>query len=126
MHHFREEVVSLLSQNNQRVIIKLAQWNRIDLFNIIYNHTSDLLFHTSILDAASMFGNLHLVQFLFQKHASYSNAALSNAARNGHLQVVVYLVENCRDLSLSIARDHARSHGKHQVVEYLDEAIHNQ
>ena len=142
-------------------IIKVAIYNRCDLLEIFYRETNEFLENIKIIDCAAKFFVLNSVRFLTESGASCSTDAMYNASgigdievvkylhlnrsegcvnalvvssKNGHFEVVKYLVEN--DLGLDRTQSAIdgvrRYYGKSKILKflelarsYLEKSFHN-
>ena len=100
------------------LVALLAQYNRLDLLEILFKTTTIFNSIPSIIDIASKFGHLNIIKTL--KNASASKMAIFYAAENGHLDIVKYLHFNRSEGCSKYAIDKACEKNHIDIVKFLD------
>ncbi|KAF0720840.1 hypothetical protein As57867_000035, partial [Aphanomyces stellatus] len=75
--------------------------------------------HLNLLDVVAGDGNLEMAKVLLQHKATHSDAAIDNAAANGHLDMVQYIHETRESKCSTQAMDGAAANGHLEVVQFL-------
>ena len=93
---FKKEIIDYLMNKQGPLtrfqnIVQLAQHNRLDLCETVYLETNVFNGIESIIDHASLKGNLEIVKYLTAMGASCSYSAMDFASRKGNLEVVKWL-----------------------------------
>ncbi|KAF0693520.1 Aste57867_15546 [Aphanomyces stellatus] len=75
--------------------------------------------HLNLLDVVAGDGKLEMAKVLLQHKATHSDAAIDNAAANGHLDMVQYIHETRESKCSTQAMDGAAANGHLEVVQFL-------
>ena len=99
----------------------IVHHNRLDLLEIIYSNSDELLENHIALDVAIAIGNIRIVKYLFEKNASCSPDAACLAAKGGYLEVIMLLDRSKTNCFGPNAMDYAAACGHIEVLKYLHE-----
>lgn len=100
-------------------IAYIAKFNRLDLLQILYQTTDEFTGITCVVDLASRYGNLEVVEYLIRMGAQCTCEAIDWSARNGLLEIVKFLAfQNC---SCDRGLYFATINGHLEIVKFLYE-----
>ena len=89
---FKSEFIDYISKH--RRVNYMAQFNRLDLLEILYNNTDQFKSLVVVIDIAAQHGFFDIVKFLIDVGADFNSNTALIAGKNEHLEIQEYINEH--------------------------------